>query len=273
MKCTCRPADAGHSRAASALTALAALTLALTALPALAFEPPPAVADAASAPFAANAAPVRVPDSATLTYQVTGQTHGLSYNADAQLQWRPRGNRYDAVWQINLPLLLGARTQHSEGKITAAGLEPERFTESSRGERVAQFDAKDRRIRFNPSRPEAVLQPGAQDRLSITLQFAALMAAAPERYPPGAKITLQTVGVRHADPWVWEVLSDQTLQLAGRSIPCVRLLRQPVTEHDTRVELWLARTLDYLPVRLRLTQNGDDVADQQLQTIDRAPDR
>jgi hypothetical protein len=44
-------------------------------------------------------------------------------------------------------------------------------------------------------------------------------------------------------------------------------VRHPRKEYDTRVELWLARTLDYLPARLRITQANGDVADQQLKSL------
>ena len=226
---------------------------------------------AAANPVADQAfAPVRVPASATLNYQVTGRIRGFSYDASAQLQWRRQGERYDAVWSIGLPLL-GTQTQHSEGRITEAGLAPERYVEKWRKERAATFDAEGQRIHYTNDRPDAVLESGAQDRLSITLQLAALLAAAPERYPPGTRITLQTSGVRDAEPWTWDVLADQSLPVAGRDISCARLVRQPRMENDTGVELWLARTLNYLPVRLILTQSNGDVADQQLQTIDKAP--
>lgn len=224
-------------------------------------------------PAAANTAPpvaVRVPGPATLHYQVSGHAGGLAYEARAELQWRRQGSRYEATWTVGLPLL-GTRTQRSDGRITDGGLAPERFGERSGSERAAHFDAEGGRIRFSANTPDAVLAPGAQDRLSVTLQLAALLAAAPERYPHGAQITIQTAGVRDAEPWVWEVLADETLPLAGRELPTAHLLRQPRREHDTRVELWLARTLDYLPVRLRLTLANGDVADQQLQAVDAAP--
>jgi hypothetical protein len=221
---------------------------------------------AAKASTAANAA-VRVPGSALLRYRVTGSARGLRYEASAELRWRNEGPRYEADWSVGLPLL-GTRTQRSEGRLTETGLAPERFAEKSRGERAAHFDAAGARIHFSADTPDAALDPGAQDRLSITLQLAALLAAAPERYPAGARITLQTVGVRSAEPWTWQVQPDETLTLDGQPLPAVKLLRQPREEEDSRVELWLARTLDYLPVRLRLTQTNGDVVDQQLQTID-----
>jgi hypothetical protein len=249
---------------------MAAAVLAHGGLLAGATEAFPPSADAPTAPSSAQPAPVRVPDSATLDYQVSGKVRGLSYGADAQLQWRREGGRYEAVWSIGLPLL-GTRTQRSEGRLTAAGLAPERYVERFRGELAAHFDAEDRRIRFDSKRPDATLESGAQDRLSITLQLASLLAAAPERYPPGARITLQVAGVRVAEPWTWDVLPDATLTVAGREIPCARLLRQPREGNDLRVELWLARTLDYLPARLNLTQANGDVANQQLRSFDETP--
>jgi hypothetical protein len=213
---------------------------------------------------------VRVPGAATLRYQVTGQARGLPYEASAELHWRRAGQRYEAEWSVDLPLL-GTRTQRSEGRVTASGLAPERFAERARGERAAHFDFEGGRIRFSANTPDAVLAPGAQDRLSVTLQLTALLAAAPERYPPGTQITLQTAGVRDAEPWVWEVQADETLPLAGRALATVRLLRAARHEYDTRVELWLAPALGHLPVRLRLTQANGDVADQQLQSLDDTP--
>ena len=211
---------------------------------------------------------MRLPGPATLRYRVSGRVSGVSYSADAQLQWRPQGGRYEAVWSVGLPLL-GTQTQSSVGAITATGLAPERYAERGRRERTASFDAANQLIHFSAGRPDAALEPGAQDRLSVTLQLGALLAAAPKRYPPGAQITLQTAGVRGAEPWVWQVQPDETLTLAGRRLPCVHLRRQPRDTGDTRVDLWLARPLDYLPVRLRLEQDGGDAVDQKLQTIDR----
>jgi hypothetical protein len=226
-------------------------------------EPPPT-------PAPPPATAVRVPGPAVLRYRVTGSARGLPYTAKAELRWQPGEDaRYEAVWSAGLPLL-GTRTQRSQGRITSTGLAPERYAEKWRSEQAAHFDLEGARIRFSANTPDAALQPGAQDRLSITLQLAALLAAAPEQYPPGSTITLQTAGVRAAEPWTWQVLPDETLTLGNQPLPTVKLLRQPREERDTGIELWLARTRHYLPARLRLTQANGDVADQQVQSIEQA---
>ena len=52
----------------------------------------------------------------------------------------------------------------------------------------------------------------------------------------------------------------ETLRIDDKPWPAHKLTRERSGDFDTRVELWLAPALDYLPVRIRLTQsNGDEV--------------
>ena len=227
-------------------------------------ESSPPVSPTPSAPATPVApAPTQVPGPATLGYRVSGSARGIPFDADAQLIWRPGAGRYTAEWTVRLPLV-GARTQRSEGALTPAGLAPERYAEQARGERAAHFDAAGGRIRFSANTPDATLEPGAQDRLSVSLQLAGLLNAAPARYPPGMHIVLQVAGARDASAWTFQVLGDETLQLAGQPMPCVKLERQPDEPYGQRIELWLARERHFLPVRLRITQGNGDVADQRL---------
>lgn len=259
---------AGHSRPAPAASlALAALLAASTALAQPAAQAEPAVAKTAGHAAAAKAAaPVRVPASVTLDYVVNATVSGVRLSTRARLLWQRDAGSYRAAWTVDVPLL-GSRTQRSEGAIAPAGLAPARYTESARRERSATFDEASARIHFSTDRPSAVLRPGTQDRLSVSLQLGALLAAAPARYPAGSTITVHTAGVRGAEDWHWRVLPDDTLRLAGRELPAVRLMRQPRKEGDSRIELWLGRTLDYLPVRLRVTESDGDSADQQLSAL------
>jgi hypothetical protein len=55
-----------------------------------------------------------------------------------------------------------------------------------------------------------------------------------------------------------------TMSLPAGEFKVRHLVRQPRKEFDSRVEMWLAPSLNHLPVRLRVTQSNGDVADQQL---------
>jgi len=215
------------------------------ALPAAA-APPPAAA--------------RVAPSAQLIYKVEGRTRGIPVTAQAALDWRQGSGRYTARWTFAGPLGLRYE-QNSAGRLTPQGLAPERFDERNR---TAQFERAAGRIVFSNGAPPAELAPGAQDRLSVSLQLGALIAAAPGRFPAGAQVALQVSGARSADVWTFAVQGEETLRLAGKAMPCVRLERQSSDPTAQKITLWLARSAHYLPVRLRIAEPNGDVADQQL---------
>lgn len=213
--------------------------------------------------------PVAVPGSARLSYSVQAEAGRLPYRASAELLWRHDATQYEANLTISA-FLIGSRSQSSVGSLTPQGLAPTRFADRARrGEQAAHFDHNQGRITFSANTPEARLLPGAQDRLSLFLQLGALIAGQPDRFAPGSKLTVQTAGTRDAEAWVLSVEREETLQLAGQNLPSLKLLRQPRHEYDTLVEVWLARTLDYLPVRIRITQANGDFVDQQLSAIER----
>ena len=206
--------------------------------------------------------PVRLPPSTRLSFDVVGEVKKFHYNASAELLWRQEGARYEARQQIKA-FLLGARSQTSVGSITPQGLRPERFGDKSRSERAAHFDFERQEVIFSANTPRARIGAGAQDRLSVFIQLGALLAAAPDRYPPGTQITLTTVSARSADRWTFTVEGPETLDLPAGSTPALKLQRLPRTDHqrDQKAELWLGTALHYLPVRIRLSQDNGDFAD------------
>jgi len=227
---------------------------------------------AGSAPSSDALPPVTLPASARLTFEVQGQARRLQYRANAELVWHQDGARYQARQQIRA-FLLGSRSQTSTGRITAHGLQPERFGDKSRSERAAHFDFERHQATFSANVPPAPLHDGAQDRLSVFIQLGAMLAAAPERYPPGTQITLTTVGARGADRWAFTVEGPEQLDLPAGPMAALKLQRVPRQDrdYDQKAELWLAPALGYLPVRIRITQANGDYADLLLDGHDDAP--
>jgi hypothetical protein len=244
--------------------------------------PPPQAQGASHAASSATAAPAApaasatpagallsalVPPAAKLSYSVTGRARQLPYSAQAELLWQHDGVHYLARLTLRA-FLIGARSQTSEGELSPQGLEPRRFADQARSEQAAHFHRDSARISFSANTPDAPLQPGAQDRLSLFLQLGALLAAQPEQFPAGANLTLQIVGVRQAQPWLIHVDGFESMALPNGVTRVVKLSRAPQGDYDTRIELWLAPALHYLPVRIRLTQSNGDVADQQLTQLE-----
>lgn len=199
-----------------------------------------------------------VPGSLTLQYRV--QSNKFPYSLNAEFSWQHNGASYDAR------LAFGAfgftRVQTSRGQITPEGLAPVRFSDKYRSEVAAHFVRDKGKVIFSANTPDVALLAGAQDRLSIVVQLAAMLAGDPQRFPLATTIALQTVGARDADTWLFTVEPDEVLELPGGAQPTRKLVRNARREFDQKVELWLAPTLGYLPARIRITESNGDYIDQ-----------
>jgi hypothetical protein len=206
--------------------------------------------------------PLEVPGAQTrLVYEITGLSKGRNIFADGQFEWTVEGDRYEASLAVRM-VLLGTRTQTSVGRIGPQGLMPERFGERQRDEAATHFDYEGQRVRFSRNRPDAPLAPGTQDRLSVILQLAAQLQALPLQ--AGESITVPVASSRAVDVWVWSVGELQTVDLPQGPVLARHLIRPALHERDNTVELWMAPSLQHLPVRIRITQSNGDWLDQRL---------
>lgn len=231
-------------------------------------EPAPAAATHSAG--AASAPRVAVAPSAIYRYDVIASGKGLTLHGNAVLEWRNVNGEYEAQLSTSSPIpFVRPRTQRSVGLITAQGLAPVRFSDKSKSEEAAHFDREGGKVTFSTNKPDAPLEPGAQDRLSIVMQLSAMLAGDPSKYITGSTITIQTASTKEAEPWTFTVEGVESLDLPGGRMQAVRLARNPRREYDVKVELWLAPGSAYAPVRLRLTQPNGDWVDQQWSSTDR----
>jgi hypothetical protein len=198
-----------------------------------------------------------IPASIKLVYEV--QTNKFPYSLNGELVWISANGGYEAS------LMFGAfgqkRIQTSRGQIGAEGLMPERFSDKFRSELAAHFNRRQGKVTFSANTPDAPLLAGAQDRLSVLIQLAALVASAPERYSSATTLTIQTIGPRDADLWLFTVGGTDTLTLPGGSVEVIKLTRNPRQAYDQQVDIWLAPSLGYLPARIRITEGSGDYVD------------
>ena len=219
-----------------------------------------APAAASQGPVSASATPPKrmaVPGPLRLKYGLKGEIKGIPYSASGELLWLPDGRNYEARLEISV-FLLGSKVQTSKGEITAQGLAPTRFGDKYRSEVAAHFERSKGKVSFSANTPDVPLQPGAQDQVSVFMQLASMVGADPDQFVPGTKISFQAVGPRYSEQWAFVVGATEMLDLPGGKVKAMRLTREPTAEFDTRGDVWLAPEMDYLPMRIRLTQaNGD----------------
>lgn len=247
---------------------MAGLSLAAAGTAPAAAERPPAGGDTPEPPPPTYA--TRVPEAALLRY--TMRRGAMS--GQGVLHWRllPEATapgraaaggpsyRLDFVGRAFGALLLG---WHSEGRLDAHGLAPDRFVDRrrQRGALAANFQRGRGVISYSGEGEDVPLLPGAQDRLSWMVQLPAIVAAQPALARPGATVAMLVTGARgDADVWSFRVIDRQDLNLpAGAVQQALHLRREPRKPRDTRVEVWLDPARQWLPVRLRLspTEGGE----------------
>lgn len=220
------------------------------------------------APPLASSTALTIPGSVRLKYVMTGRSRNMDYSAFAELSWLQDGQSYDARMVVSA-FILGSRSMSSSGRITADGLAPTRFLDKSRSERAAHFEEDKGKISFSANSPDAPWQRGAQDRLSVFLQLGSLLAGAPASYPTGSTVSLYTAGPRQVDTWTFTVEAEETLSLPAGDVATLKLIRKPQRDYDQTVEIWFAPSMDYLPVRSRITQQNGDFIDQKLRAVEK----
>ncbi|CAN7528488.1 DUF3108 domain-containing protein [Polaromonas sp. LjRoot131] len=239
---------------------------------------PPASPAEAPAPAAATAQPettkigvVRLPGSVRLEYKAIGAKDGRNYYGNSELNWQNKGSEYAAVLEVRASfpasLFLKPRILTSEGELTEIGLAPKRFSDKSRSERAAHFDRDKGKVTFSANTADAPWIAGAQDRMSFFLQLAGMLAGNPAEFVPGNSITLYTVGPTQADTWTFLVEAEETLTVSAGNMPTLKLSRKPRGDFDQKVEVWFAPSLDYLPVKSKITEQNGDFVEQSLESV------
>lgn len=241
--------------------------------------PPPAPAEAAtSMAESVQPTPTPTPSPATAeaglpapaftslrsgrhTYKVIVSKKGNPIQGEARLTWQQDGEKYALELSISAPIEV--LNYKSSGTLTTQGLMPLDFYDKTvfKSTVAAHFVYAQKKITFSTTPNETELIPGAQDRNSILMQIAGLLAADPARYTPGTTFSIQIVNAREADPWLFTVNEPETLNLEMGSQIAWRLTRNPRREFDRKIELWFAPAMNYLPVRYRQTESNGDYQD------------
>ncbi|TAH10156.1 MAG: DUF3108 domain-containing protein [Curvibacter sp.] len=218
---------------------------------------------AAAATAGASGAALRLvyPDPARLKYDVRAEVKGVSISLNGELLWQHDGKTYNSRLEFS-HFLLGSRVQTSKGTLGAQGLEPVRFGDKVRSEVAAHFDRIANKVTFSANTPDVPLTPGMQDQLSALLQVSAMLGGEPLRYPPGTQIPFEAIGPRSVESWTMVVGASERLALPGGEVSAIKITRGPAGPYSNRAEIWLAPSMGYLPVRIRLTETNGDVADK-----------
>ena len=253
----------------AAASAPAQAASAAASAPSVAAASPPEPTASAPAVAASGAVPAFVqtwPGDTRLSYQLSGNYRG-ELHGSAQVLWQREGTRYQAVVQMDLGILLSSRFT-SQGAITEQGLHPEVYEEQVRQRRRGVRIGED--VRLNNGnrvpRPNAV-----QDAASQFVELGHRFATGQVPLRPGGQVNFWLARPGGVDEWTYDILGEETLQLPTLgAVQAVHLRPRQLAKPRGSIvaEIWFAPSLQYLPVRIRITQGEDSYVDLLVQTID-----
>lgn len=232
-------------------------------------EPVPAADPAASGPA------FEWPRSTQLTYRLSGYYRG-PVDGTARVEWLYDGAHYQVHVEVSIgpsfaPLV--ARRMSSEGEVGAAGLVPRRYEEETRvilrdPRRVTvTMDDSTVRLANGQTFPRP---PGIQDTASQFVHLTWLFTTQPQRLVAGESVGLMLALPRRVGPWTYDVQEAETLYTDAGAIEAVpvRPRRADRSRGELSAELWVAPSLQYLPVRFVIRQDEENHVDL---LLDRLP--
>lgn len=252
---TSRHRASGLARPALASFVIAALSAALLA----------PVSSATAAPQQQRFNP---PPSAELSYSIRAQQSGINVKGDAVLRWSQSGKAYEIFTETNAAIFGKILETQSQGAIGPNGLAPASFREQRyrKREAVTRFDHAAGTVSFSESERSLPLQPGVQDRASVVWQLISAARAAPARFKPGYEWTVPVTGRRKIEPWTFRVVQAESIDTPLGTLQALHL--QKISDNrDQEVDLWLAPSLQWYPVKLRYSDRGGATIDQTLKSV------
>lgn len=229
------------------------------------------LAGALGAAGAAGPAATAYLPGADLVYATTGTTQlggfPLTLHARTTTHWRFSGGQYEATLHTDTV----GFDQISRGTLrSTGGLAPSRYTEKRpfHDPESVDIDWANAQVRYGTAAPAPGPQEGAQDRLSLQFELGALYREHPERFGTGAVFAVQLVGPHAIDDWKYVSAGEEDVETGRGTLKAVHLsARRPVRDTEETMDLWLARDLNQLPVRIRMVDRNHAVIDSVLQSV------
>jgi hypothetical protein len=210
------------------------------------------------------------PPSADLSYNLKIKQSGLSLNGVATVQWRAGDGKYSIATESRASIFGKVVENRSEGAIDDFGLAPASFHEKRirKDPYTTTFKRAEKTIAFTESDVTYPILGGEQDRSSAQWQLAAIARAAPDKFKPGSEWHLFVAGRRDAEPWSFKVLKTENVDIGSGEVSAVHLVKAPPPDaKGQQVDLWLAPSLDWYPVRVRFNDPDGDFVDQVLEKV------
>lgn len=154
-------------------------------------------------------------------------------------------------------LIAGKLEQRSEGLLTEQGLVPQRFEYvfGKNKTQRASFDWQHQQILLETSKQSLTqaLPTGSQDLLSFMYQFMFV--------PPLQQMQLHITNGKRLKEYSYSFVGEEDMLTAIGMLRTLHI-ENVNDDGDEKTEIWLAMELDYVPVKIRKTEEDGNVIEQ-----------
>ncbi|MEM4987696.1 DUF3108 domain-containing protein [Collimonas sp. H4R21] len=227
-------------------------------------------ASAAATDHSASKYKIDLPPSADLTYAIQAKQSGITLGGEGSVKWQVDDKRFSVKSETRAMLFGKILEASSEGAIDSFGLAPTQFVNKRfrKEATTTTFHRDSGTIGFSESSESYPIKGGEQDRTSIIWQLISVARAAPQQFKPGSDWTFFVAGMRDAEPWTFKVISTEKIKTPLGDLDTVHIFKAPPPDaKDQQLDIWLAPSLEWYPVRLRFTDPNKDFVEQTLQQV------
>lgn len=278
-------ATVADSRTVSIASTTDTLPATPTSTLAVAMSSLPSSSTVASDPAASLALQGQWPSDTRLSYQLGGYFRG-ELHGDAQVQWTrlmpieaaqtnttaqpTASDRYQVRVSISVGPLDALLT--SQGRIRATGLQPEAYEEKlpNGSRRKVTLDAQD--VVLNDGKRIAKPQLNAvQDTASQFVELGQRFSTGRARLVPGEVINVWLARPGGLDEWTYDVGPAETVYLPTLgAVQAYSLTPRPIANKRGTItaQMWVAPSLQNLPVRIKITLNSETHVDLLVKKIE-----
>ena len=210
------------------------------------------------------------PPSSQLQYRLIADIKGLSVEGNGQIDWQVDAKQYRLSFDTSTHLFGQLLLEKSEGAIDRSGLVPANFfLKRIRKEPVTVvFDRRAGQINFAGDAPAHKIQGGEQDQLSVIWQLLSMARTRPGSFVPGSSWKFFVAGTRSGESWTFQVKDKQRLQTHIGEVDTLHVTYVPNdVKNGRQIDIWLAPSQEWFPVRLRFTEPNGDSMEQTIEKI------
>ncbi|MEX0142222.1 DUF3108 domain-containing protein [Janthinobacterium lividum] len=214
--------------------------------------------------------PYKLAPSADLVYSIKARQRGIALSGESVSNWRAGDGKYSLLAETKAALFGKILEQRSEGAIDDFGLAPAQFVEKRFRKEAATttFKRDSKTIVFSEGDDSYPLKGGEQDRNSTVWQLVSIARATPEKFTPGSEWSFFVAGRRDAEPWTFKVVKQETVATGQGLVEAVHLTKAPPPDKKgQQVDLWLAPSLEWYPVKVTFADEDGDYVEQTLQKV------